>query len=101
MFVVVDRKGQTVRVEGLTANEAGWLGYKFVKDFPHLVDRDTKWYVVVFDAVPDRYSRAETYNVAADWHTAARRVAEIIKTPPPPAHTCPDCKCKPECCKGE
>ena len=100
MFVVVDREERVIRVSGLTANEAGWLGYKFVKDNPGLVStRGTNWYVIVLDDVPDWYSRAESYEIRTSWNTAAFRLAEIIKNPPIPVHTCPDCKCKPEGCK--
>ena len=99
MFVVVDRKLQVVRVSGLTVNEAGWLGYKFVKDCNALAWEGKGWYVVAFDAIPSRYGREETYNVEAIWDTAANKVAEIIRNPPSPVHTCPDCKCNPNCCK--
>ena len=102
MFVVVDRKTRCVRVSGLTVTEASWLGYRFVQCNPSLTDKEpNRWYVVAFDTVPERYSRAETYDFYATWDTAAYRVAEIIKNPPQPVHTCPNCKCKPDCCKGE
>lgn len=100
MFAVVDRKEQVVRVSGLTITEASWLGYRFAQYNPNLVSKgSSKWYVVAFDVIPEKYSRAETYDVPASWNTAAYRVAEIIKNPPPPVHDCPGCECRRECCK--
>ncbi|KKK53424.1 hypothetical protein LCGC14_3094950 [marine sediment metagenome] len=100
MFVVVDRKDQVVRVSGLTVTEASWLGYRFVQYNPSWAGRGRHgWCVVAFDMVPTKYSRAETYDISSDWSTAALRVAEIIKNPPPPVHDCPNCKCTPEHCK--
>ena len=101
MFVVVNRKERVVRVSGLTVTEAGWLGYRFAQDNPGLVGSGrNKWCVVVFEEIPAKYSRAEFYDIPASWNTAATRVADIIKNPPTsPVHTCPDCRCKPGCCK--
>lgn len=101
MFVVVDRKAKIVRVSGLTVNEAGWLGYYFVKNFPDLARPSSLrgWCVVSFDDIPAWYDRRETYDVKAAWGSAASKVAGIINTPAPPVHPCPDCKCGPECCK--
>lgn len=100
MFIVVDRKDRNVRVEGLTTNEACWLGLKFARDNPDLV-RTGRWLVVAFDTIEERYNQEETYTLSVDWCNAAMRVAEIIRNPPPlpPVHPCPDCRCGPDCCK--
>ncbi len=103
MFVVVDRGSHVVRVSGIGANAACWLGYRFAQHNPDLVGRDFRWYVVAFDAfVPEEYSRAETYEVDGNWSSIAYSIANIIRTPPPPpspVHDCPRCDCKPGCCR--
>ncbi|KKM78758.1 hypothetical protein LCGC14_1356620, partial [marine sediment metagenome] len=85
MLVVVDRKLRVVRVSGLTVQEAGWLGYKFTKEYPSLVKdgKEHGWYVIAFDSMPDRYDRTETYNIEASWNTASYKIPRIIENPPP------------------
>lgn len=99
MFVVVDRRAKVVRVSGLTVNEACWLGYRFAQYNPDLLAKGKRWYVVAFDVIPDKYSRAETYDIDVDWSRAAYRIAEIVKDAPMPLHDCPSCDCKPGCCR--
>ncbi len=103
MFVVVARKGKVIRVSGLTVNAACWLGFKFARDNPDLIGKKGPWIIVAFEAVPEQYSRDETYRISSNWFRGAREVAKIIENPPSPVpvHTCSDCNCKPERCKGE
>ncbi len=95
MFVTVDRKTKVVRVEGLTVNEACWLGYKFAKDNRTLTSEGRGWCVVAFDTRAEVPITGEIYNIPASWSSASYRISDIIKNPPSPSpvHTCPDCKC--------
>lgn len=95
MRILVDRRQKTVRVSGLTVNEACWLGHKFSRE---LVKES--WDVVCFDDIPERYNKnAEKYEINTTWDTSALKIENIIHNPPS-VHDCPGCECiKEECCK--
>ena len=102
MKIYIDRKMHRVRVEGLTVNEACWLGYTFVKDYPALAE---KWGVTAYsDSFPlkSRHKQVECHEIASFWGSNAYKIADLIKAgpppPPPPKHHCPNGECKTACC---
>ncbi len=98
MKYIIKRKSQEVIVGIHEASDACALGFQFAFDYPKLVAAG--WGVYCTGPYERDEAGMETYYTGyVSGVYRAKHIAKRIMNLPRSPHDCPDCKCKPECCK--